>query len=141
MKKKKTLKGMTLVEVLIAIAILGIMTLFLARNASVIEQYNRATTRLNQKVAVEGPLAEMKKASVIQDVDEHGDPVFDGFGNPVYSDHKLDDDVTIRVGYDTSDESKYAEVKGKAYTVEDAYTGDTEGVAGGELNLKFLTLD
>ncbi|MBQ8961863.1 MAG: prepilin-type N-terminal cleavage/methylation domain-containing protein [Ruminococcus sp.] len=141
MKKKKALKGMTLVEVLVAIAILGIMTLFLAKNAYVIEDYNRATTRLNQKVAVEGPLAEMQKASVIQDVDEDGNLVYDISGNPVYSDHKIDDDVTIHVGYNTADLSKYAEVKGKAYTVEDAYTGDTAGVAGNELGLKFISLD
>lgn len=129
MKKKKSLKGMTLVEVLIAIAILGIMTLFIARNASVIEKYNRSTTRLNQKVAVEGPLAEMQKPEIIKNEDG------------TFSEHKIDDNVTIRVGYDTTDATKYAEVKGKAYTVEDAYTVDTTGVAGGSLNLKFLTLD
>jgi prepilin-type N-terminal cleavage/methylation domain-containing protein len=129
-KKKKSLKGMTLVEVLIAIAILGIMTLFIARNASVIEKYNRSTTRLNQKVAVEGPLAEMQKPEVKYDE-----------ATGTYVENKIDDDVTIRVGYNPSDLTKYAEVKGKAYTVEDAYTVDTTGVAGGSLNLKFLTLD
>lgn len=122
MKKKKALKGMTLIEVLIAVAIMGIMTLFLAKNASVIETYNRATTRLNRKVAYEQPLAETGQTAD-------------------YDAAKIDDEVSIHVGYSTSDLSKYAEVKGKAYTVEEAYTEDETGLAGENLDLKFITLN
>ena len=122
MKKKKTLKGMTLIEVLIAIAIMGVMTLLIAKNASIIETYNRATTRLNQKVAYERPLAETGQTAD-------------------YDAAKIDDKVSIHVGYSTSDLSKYAEVKGKAYTVEEAYTEDESGLAGERLDLKFISLD
>ena len=129
--KKKTLKGMTLIEVLIATAILGIMTLFLAKNAYVIEDYNRSTTKLNQKVAVEGPLAELQKPSVIQKVDD------DEFNNPVYVDDVLDDSVKINV---SDDDGHTVSVNGKAYSTEGAYTSP-DGVAGGGLNLKFIILE
>ena len=135
--KKKTLKGMTLVEILIATAILGIMTLFLAKNAYVIEDYNRATTKLNQKVAVEGPLAELQKPSVIQKVDEDNNPVLDEFNNPVYVDDVLDDSVKINV---SDNDGHTVSVKGKAYSTEGAYTSPDD-VAGSGLNLKFIVLE
>ncbi len=122
MKRKRKMKGMTLVEVLIALAIMGIMTLFLAKNASVIERYNRATSRLNQKTAIEGPLAETAQT---EDIDEA----------------LIDSSVSIHVGYNKDDASKYAEVKGHAYSVKDAYTRDDTGIAGNELELKFITID
>ena len=135
--KKKTLKGMTLIEVLIATAILGIMTLFLAKNAYVIEDYNRSTTKLNQKVAVEGPLAELQKPSVIQKVDDDNNPVLDEFNNPVYVDDVLDDSVKINV---SDDDGHTVSVNGKAYSTEGAYTSP-DGVAGGGLNLKLIILE
>ena len=149
MKKKKALKGMTLVEVLISLAILGVMTLLISKNARVIEQYNRATTKLNQKVAVEAPLAEMQKASMIPKMDEDGN-YLDESGNLlaegaaiVYEEHKIDDSVSIKVGYcdKSGKHTGDATVKGKAYTVEDAYLDDATGVAGEELHLKFIALD
>lgn len=143
MEKKKSLKGMTLIEVLIAVAILGIMTLFLAKNASIIERYNRSTTKLNQKVAVEGPLAETHSSNIVPELNDDGTIKKDSLGNTVYADTKIDDDVTINVGY-CDDSGKLvgsAAVKGKAYTVESAYGGDVSGVAGGELDLKFINLD
>ncbi|GEM_PF-1243874 len=141
--KKKTLKGMTLVEVLIATAILGIMTLFLAKNAYVIEDYNRATTNLNQKVAVEAPLAELQKISKIPKCDEDGN-LLDESGNPlapdkppVYVDHTLDDSITVSV---SDNKGHVVDINGKAYSTEDAYVSD-DGVAGSGLNLKFIVLE
>ena len=125
MKKGKVLKGMTLIEVLIAVAIMGIMTLFLAKNASVIERYNASTTRLNKKIAYEAPLAETAQSSD-------------------YDAALIDDSVTIRVGYDSENLDKYTEIKGKAYTTEEDahdYLDDNVTVAGSGLHLKFITLD
>ena len=123
MRKKKTLKGMTLVEILIAIAILGVMSLFIARNASVIEKYNMSTTRLNKKVALEGPLAE---TGIVENEEAA----------------KIDDSVTIHVGYvDSGGADKEVQIKGKAYSVEEAYDDDGMEVGGSGLNLKFLKLD
>lgn len=63
------LKGMTLVEVLVALAVFTIISALLASACAGIITIVRKTDRLNKKISNEAPDAEMKKGSVVTDVD------------------------------------------------------------------------
>lgn len=56
-KSKKTVKGMTLVEVLIAIFVLGVMGTLMAKAATISCSMMKSANHMNNKVEVEAPLA------------------------------------------------------------------------------------
>ena len=56
--KKKIFKGMTLVEIIISIAVLAIMTTVLVAASSSIQKYLRAAGDMNDRVAVQAPVAQ-----------------------------------------------------------------------------------
>ena len=59
MKKfKRKLSGMTLVEILVALAVFASLALILAMMGSAVEKNTRAANKLNKRVAVNGPVAE-----------------------------------------------------------------------------------
>ncbi len=59
MKKHHTkLSGMTLVEMIVALAVFAALALILVMMGNSVEKHSRAATNLNKKVAVEGPIAE-----------------------------------------------------------------------------------
>ncbi len=58
MKKKKKLKGMTLVEIVVSIAVFAAISLILVMVGSAVNAHQRSANRVNRKVAVQGPVAE-----------------------------------------------------------------------------------
>lgn len=56
-KRKKSVKGMTLIEIIVAIAVLGVAGLVLVRIGSVSNNLMKATNHLNNKVDIEAPYA------------------------------------------------------------------------------------
>lgn len=56
--KKKIFKGMTLVEIIIAIAVLAVMTSVLVAASTSIQKYLRAAGDMNDRVAVQAPVAQ-----------------------------------------------------------------------------------
>lgn len=58
MKKKKKLKGMTLVEIVVSIAVFAAISLILVMVGSAVNAQQRSANRVNRKVAVQGPIAE-----------------------------------------------------------------------------------
>ncbi len=59
--KKSKLKGMTLVEIIISLAIFGMLGSLLVLAAGTIEQHSTSARKLNNKISVEGPVAEAQK--------------------------------------------------------------------------------
>lgn len=60
-KTKKRLSGLTLIEIIIALAVFAMLCLILVMLGNAVESHSRAATRLNNKVIVEGPIAEAQK--------------------------------------------------------------------------------
>ena len=61
MKKHHTkLSGMTLVEMIVALAVFAALALILVMMGNSVEKHSRAATNVNKKVAVEGPIAERR---------------------------------------------------------------------------------
>lgn len=58
MKKKKKLKGMTLVEIVVSIAVFAAISLILVMIGSAVNAQERSANKVNRKVAVQGPVAE-----------------------------------------------------------------------------------
>lgn len=112
MKKKfsKKLQGMTLIEIIIAIAVLAVMGLVLVTTAQVINQHTKAANQLNKKVAVQGPIAEAQ------------------YENDAYM---IADDVKITV-------NGSVEIKGKAYSVVDPSAPTEADDLNSGLNFKFI---
>ena len=112
MKKKfsKKLQGMTLIEIIIAIAVLAVMGLVLVTTAQVINQHTKAANQLNKKVAVQGPIAEAQ------------------YKNDAYM---IADDVKITV-------NNSVEIKGKAYSVIDPSAPTEADDLNSGLNFKFI---
>ena len=93
---KKKLRGMTLVEVVIAIVIFAALSLVLVVVGNSIEAHQRAARKLNNKVAVQGPIAEAQnKQSALL----------------------VNDEYEIKVEK-SGDSSASVIVKGKLYSVE-----------------------
>ncbi len=63
MKKKKKLKGMTLVEIVVSIAVFAAISLILVMIGSAVNAQERSANKVNRKVAVQGPLAEAQNDS------------------------------------------------------------------------------
>lgn len=109
-KFSKKLQGMTLIEIIIAIAVLAVMGLVLVTTAQVINQHTKAANQLNKKVAVQGPIAEAQ------------------YENDAYM---IADDVKITV-------NGSVEIKGKAYSVVDPSAPTEADDLNSGLNFKFI---
>ncbi|MDE7363351.1 MAG: prepilin-type N-terminal cleavage/methylation domain-containing protein [Ruminococcus sp.] len=57
--KRKTFKGMTLMEIIISLAVLAVLTLILVHTSTTINMYIKSTKNINQKVTAQAPVAEM----------------------------------------------------------------------------------
>ncbi len=98
MKKiRKKLKAMTLVEVIVALAVFAIISALLASACANVCSIRQKADRLNKKISVEAPAAELKD-------DNH--PVTDASGNSETT-------MTLTVG------GKSFEVSGKKYVTND----------------------
>lgn len=58
--KKKVLKGMTLLEIIISIAIVAVMTSLLVAAANAINSYLRSANDINDRVALQAPVAQAR---------------------------------------------------------------------------------
>lgn len=64
MKKfMKKLRGMTLVEIIVALAVFAMLSFILVTLGSSAEKHSRAARSLNSRVAVEGPIAEAQNGN------------------------------------------------------------------------------
>lgn len=70
--KKKKLKGMTLVEIIISLAVLAVLTVLLVGTASLIENYIRSANNVNGKVATQTPVAETRYVQKAYKIDPSG---------------------------------------------------------------------
>ena len=59
-KLNKKLKGMTLVEIIVSLSIFAMFALILVMLGNSVEKNSREANKLNKKVAVNGPVAEMQ---------------------------------------------------------------------------------
>ncbi len=70
-KLKSKLSGMTLVEMIVALAVFGMLALILVMMGSAVEQNSRAARSLNSRVAVNGPIAEAQNTDDSFLADDH----------------------------------------------------------------------
>ena len=59
--KKKVLKGMTLMEIIISIAIVAVMTSILVGTANAINKFLNSANDINDRVALQAPVAQAKE--------------------------------------------------------------------------------
>lgn len=72
--KSKKLRGMTLVEVLVALAVFSIISALLASSVAGVCNIIRKTDRLNKKIVNEAPNAELRQGVPITDVPSGTEP-------------------------------------------------------------------
>ncbi len=122
MKKKKKLKGMTLIEIIVSIAVFAMISLILVMLGTSVNAQRRSARKVNEKVAFQGPIAEAQN-------DENS--------------LLMDDEYEITVGK-VGSASTVTVVKGKLYSAQ-GYILDEDGnkVADPEAekaNLKFIEI-
>lgn len=130
-KVNKKLKGMTLVEMIISLAIFAIMGGLLVLVGTHIDATNRATNVLKNKVSIESPYAANK---ISKYENKAGQPT-----DLPSSDVKIE----VKVG------SAEVKIDGKKYTTEDIITDGLSDAdkaalkkkANGNLNLQFVEFD
>ena len=130
-KKKKSLKGMTLVEIIISLAIVSVMTVVLVATSSAINNFVKSARNVNNTVATQVPIAETKdiaNAHKIEGTDDEGNVV--GYVAEITFDVK-----GTTSGGASIDKSVIMEAQ--LYEAEDPTTLD-EDQLGGNLNMKFL---
>ena len=72
-EKKRTLKGTTLVEIIISLAVFALLGVILLQTGTAIDRMNRATNRLNKRVNIQAPYAAAQKTEYDVIVDDgHG---------------------------------------------------------------------
>lgn len=114
--KKKVFKGMTLIEIIIAIAVLAVMTSVLVIVSQSIQKYLRASEDINDRVAVQAPVAYAGNG-----------------GNP-------EGEVEIIVYPKSGDTRATIPLKGNMFSVyDDAEMSGHEKEAGGKLNMKYIS--
>lgn len=111
-KSKKTRKGMTLVEIIVALAVVSVLTVLLVQVSSTIEAYTKSANTVNKKVAHQLPVAETKYKKAAYEIDS------------------TDDTVNITV--------HGIQYEGKGYTTVDPSAPVKEPQLGGNLALKFV---
>ena len=116
LKMKKKVKGMTLIEVIVALAIFVVMTLMMVQVGAVTKSIMMQTNHLNRKTAAESPIAS------VQDVfgmNEFAATMLDGDNNPMVVD-STPTTFTITVGNNTANQSVVNAVKYSYQVAEDA---------------------
>lgn len=84
--KKKTLKGMTLMEVIIAIAVFAVFGVILVTAGTTIDNLTKATTNLKKKVTMQSPYAANQLKSYLP---QDGSPSKELTGVPLADDIKV----------------------------------------------------
>lgn len=102
-KKSRKKRGMTLVEVIISIAVMAVLALLLTTVGVTIDNYRKDTKARNEKIALEGPSAELQSRDT---------PTSSNMGK------QIDDDFKITV----SGSGNTVEVNGKLYSTSDELT-------------------
>lgn len=114
--KKKVFKGMTLIEIIIAIAVLAVMTSVLVIVSQSIQKYLRASEDINDRVAIQAPIAQA------------------GAGG------NNEGEVEIIVYPKSGDTKATIPLKGNMYSIyDDAEMSEHEKEAGGKLNMKYIS--
>ncbi|MBR6617627.1 MAG: prepilin-type N-terminal cleavage/methylation domain-containing protein [Oscillospiraceae bacterium] len=67
-KMKKKVKGMTLIEVIVALAIFVVMTLMMVQVGAVTKALMMQTNHLNRKTAAEGPIASVQDVNALTEL-------------------------------------------------------------------------
>ncbi len=125
--KGKKLRGMTLIEVIIAMFVLTVISLLMVQMGSVTKSIMFQTNHLNNKTDAEAPIVNVRDESALKDAttgdfkevtqkDAQGNEVLDADGNPVKI--AVEQDLTFTVGEKQADGSvsdKYGEFNGKCY--------------------------
>ena len=89
--KKKSLKGMTLAEVIISMAVFAMLGVILIKLGMVVDTTTKSSNRLNKRVAVQAPYAASRETQY-DVLDANGKPVLDSENNRVTA--ELDPDIT-----------------------------------------------
>ena len=124
-KKKKSLKGMTLVEIIISLAIVSILTVILVGASGLIDKYIKSANTVNNTVATQLPVAESKDSAHAHKITTKKE---DG----------TDDDYSAKITFSVGGSSPRTVVmKGKLYEAEDPDNVSDENIGGG-LNMKYI---
>lgn len=97
MKSKKHLKGMTLVEIIIAMAILAIAGSVMCTACSLVSKMKLTTNSLTKRISYEAPIADCKIYQV-KSYDELGNEVITDYATPIgteYNKYKYDADGKV----------------------------------------------
>ncbi len=111
-KKRKSLKGMTLMEIIVSLAVVAVLTTILVGAASAIDAYIKSANHVNKKTSLQAPVAESGYTGSAQEISS------------------TDSDIHITVNNDIK-------LVGSGWAVNDPSVTD-DGV-GGNLNMKFVT--
>lgn len=128
LKKPRKVKGMTLIECIIALLVVGITGLMMAQIVTTCCNIMRDTTHLNNKVTAESPYVSGRNVDQLNQLAED---------NALPTDPGADISITVRSGSATDNQ-----ITGKRYSTKsaaDASDRDTTSNMSG--NLEFYTLD
>lgn len=131
-RKKKSLKGMTLAEVIISLAILSVMTVVLVGASGLIDKYIKSANTVNHTVATQLPVAEMKDIGNAHKVTK---PVEGEADEEYVASITFSVGGTTPTGVTISD--RKVKLKGILYEAEDPANVSTENLGGG-LNMHFI---
>lgn len=155
---KKNLKGMTLVEIIVAMAIFAMLGVILVTLGSNVDISTRSANRLNKRVAIQAPYA------ASQDT-EYSYETKDGDGNIIVTNAKLDpnltnievfldsdndntpDVVSVKSGGSTSDVNSDTKIYGSRFSTKDIVDNaagkevyDPNEVSNSEHHLQFINI-
>ncbi|MBR1898099.1 MAG: prepilin-type N-terminal cleavage/methylation domain-containing protein [Oscillospiraceae bacterium] len=123
--RRKSAKGMTLIECIISILVVGVSGLIMVTAATTVSHLLMETTHINNKVDAEAPIVNIKDVDALRDGGGNFIAAVDNNGNPI----AVEQDVTIIVGQTNAagtamDSSKtYKTVNAKKYNTASSAAG------------------
>ena len=137
--KKNALKGATLVEIIVSLAIFGMLGLVLVQLGTNVDKTTKSSNRLNKRVAIQAPYAASQDvAYVAAKLDDDGKIVKDEDGNVVTVDAKLVPDLTnieVYIDEDNDNTPDVVSVKKKDSTEREDVDSDAK-IFGHHYNTK-----
>lgn len=98
--KKKSLKGMTLVEIVIAMAVMAIMSTVVVVSCSNVAKMKVSTNALNKKINYEAPVADSRSTSTSKSTETPNQKIVLKYGSNTY---EVDGSV-----YEVNEESNFS---------------------------------
>jgi prepilin-type N-terminal cleavage/methylation domain-containing protein len=125
-KQKKAVKGMTLIEIIIAMVVFAVAALILAQVGTTVSNISQQTNHVNRKVSIEAPYAEGHKQIT--------------YADPVEAAKNKPKEIKVTINNDIATKKK-VQLNGKMVQTAVVNSSDQQITRRFDANLRYVDID